>query len=229
MSQAVTSDPVLSESDRLDLERRRLECEKLRVEIAQASAPWWTRAGYVGSLVPIVIAIAGFGTGLATGFFDTERKQLQTEIEGLKTTRNDLQKESESLQKQIDDAYLIVRSASAEAAYAISHINAMAADFDTIEPKVNSALTSLSGEEKQAVQQLLSLSEIAKVVADATKEELTFVANSLQQMPASAWVKELQPTIRGQYIPDRVLMQAPDGKLYDPTDGRSYKPEEFGQ
>lgn len=229
MSQPATSDPALSELDRLDLERRRLECEKLRVEIAQASAPWWTRAGYVGSLVPIVIAIAGFGTGLATGFFDTERKQLQTEIGALTTTRDQLETASKDLQKQIDDAYLIVRSASAEATYAISHINGIASDFDRIQPQVNSALTRLSGDEKQAVQQLLSLSEIAKVVADATKEELTFVAASLQQMPASAWVKELQPTIRGQYIPGRVLMQAPDGRLYDPADGRYYKPEEFGQ
>src|SRR5262245_43843728 len=102
MSQTTTSNPALSEADRLDLERRRLECEKLRVEIAQASAPWWTRAGYVGSLVPIVIAIVGFGTGLATGFFDTERQQLKTEIEGLKATRQELQVASESLQKKID-------------------------------------------------------------------------------------------------------------------------------
>ena len=228
MSQAINPDGM-PEAEQLDLERRRLECEKLRVEIAQASAPWWTRAGYIGSLVPIALAIAGFATGIATGFFDTERKNLQSDVQALTVKRDQLQAASEEIQGKIDDAYLRVLSASAEARYAISHINGVASQFDSIEPKVTSALEKLPEDEKQAVGELLNLSQLSRTIAKVTEEELAFVATSLREMPATDKVKELQPTIRGQYIPDRVLMQAPDGRLYDPTDGRYYQPQEFEQ
>ncbi|HET6161188.1 MAG TPA: hypothetical protein VFE34_22800 [Dongiaceae bacterium] len=228
MSQAV-ADQVIPEAERLDLERRRLECEKLRVEIAQVSAPWWTRAGYIGSLVPIVIAIVGFGSGLATGFFDTERTALKNEIATLTIKRDQLQAASEGLQKKIDDGYLSLISASAEARYAISHITSLASQHDEIEPKVTSALEKLSGDEERAVSQLLSFSRLSGEIAKITEEELDLVRKSLKEIPASTWVTELRPTIRGQYIPDRVLMEAPDGRLYDPTDGRYYQPGEIGQ
>jgi hypothetical protein len=223
------SDLVASEADRLDLERRRLECDKLRVEIAQASAPWWTRAGYIGSLVPIVIAIAGFATGLATGFFDTERQELKAEIAGLTTTRNELRAASEALQKTIDDSYLIVYATNQEARYAISHVKGLA--LDEIEPKVASAVEKLSGEEQEAVRRLLDGMRIAQSVASAAEEELAFVTETLQKIPASDWAKSLKAkSPRGLYIPGRVLLETDDGSLfYDPIDGRSYKPNEIGQ
>jgi hypothetical protein len=229
MSDPVTTDHAIPEAERLDLERRRLECEKLRVEIAQASAPWWTRAGYIGSLVPIAIAIAGFATGIATGFFDTERTTLKAEIETLTLRRDQLEAASESLQKKIDDGYIRLTSASAEARYAISHITSFASQFDQIEPKVTAALESLSGEQEHAVRELLEFARLSKDIAEITEQELGFVSNSLKDIPASSWATELRPTIRGQYIADRVLMEAPDGRLYDPADGRYYQAGEIGQ
>jgi hypothetical protein len=140
-----------------------------------------------------------------------------------------LEAASESLQKKIDDGYIRLTSASAEARYAISHITSFASQFDQIEPKVTAALESLSGEQEHAVRELLEFARLSKDIAEITEQELGFVSNSLKDITASSWATELRPTIRGQYIPDRVLMEAPDGRLYDPADGRYYQAGEIGQ
>ncbi len=72
-----------SELESLDIERRRLEVEKLRAEIEQVRLAWWKRPGYLGGLVPIVIAIVGFSSAWISGYFDTQRQNLKNEISGL--------------------------------------------------------------------------------------------------------------------------------------------------
>jgi len=229
MSEPTIADQGMPESERLDLERRRLECEKRRVEIAQAAAPWWTHPGYIGSLVPIVLAIVGFGTAFATGFFDTERATLKSEIETLAVKRDQLLAANEGIQKKIDDAYLKLYAASAEAQYALSHITSDPSGHDKIKAEVEDTLPKLSPADADVVRSLLSFSDFTWDMAKITAEELDLVGGSLKDIPASPWAKELRPMPKGYYIPDRVVMEAPDGRLYDPTDGRYYRPDELGK
>lgn len=200
MSTDAASTSQITESERLDLEKRRLECEKLRVEIEQASYPWWTRAGYIGSLTPIVIAIGGLLTAFATGYFDTERKNLKNEIHGLTVKRNELEAANNEIQKKIDDTYLKLKIASSEARYALGHISGISVP----DPLVN---------------------EIVKIA----EKDLAELEKNLREIPASKWVTELKPTLRGMYLPDKALLEAPDGRFYDPYERRYYSKDEFSK
>ena len=110
---------MAEELERLEIEKVRLECDKLRAEIAEASVAWWRRPGYLASLVPILIAVVGFLSVWSTGFFDTQRATLKSEVEGLKTQEIALQNRAKELasanaevQQRIDDAYLTLKLAS---------------------------------------------------------------------------------------------------------------------
>lgn len=228
MSSPAVTDDGLSESEWLDLERRRLECEKLRAEIAQTSAPWWTRPGYIGSLVPIVIALVGFFSALAAGFFDTERAQLKTEIEALTLKRDQLHAANEEIQKKIDDAYLLLRLAASEAEYAIGHITSLEPLRGELVATVSAAARTLPGDEAAAVSELLAQYELSTDIAGITAESLAEVQTSLARIPASPWAAELKPTLKGLIVPDKALLEAPDGRFYDPAAGRFFEPAELG-
>lgn len=103
------------ESDDLDLEIRRLERKKLRAEIAQLALPWWKRAGFIGSLTPIIVALIALFAAFAAGYFDDERQRLKNDIVGLENKKDDLQ-------RKIDGAYLRLRIASNEAEYTLINI-----------------------------------------------------------------------------------------------------------
>jgi hypothetical protein len=228
MSLPAGEDDGPSESEWLDLEKRRLELEKLRAEIAQANAPWWTRAGYIGTLVPIVIAVVGFVSALASGFFDSERAQLKAEVDALAARRDQLLAANENTQKKIDDAYLLLRLTASEAEYAIGHITSLEPMRDGLAKAVEEVVRILPDDESAAVGELLSQYTLFSEIAAITESSLAEVQLSLTRIPASPWARELKPTLKGLIVPDRALLEAPDGRFYDPAAGRFLDPAELG-
>jgi hypothetical protein len=228
MSNAIVANSQMTESERLDLEKRRLECEKLRAEIAQVSYPWWKRAGYIGSLVPIVIALVGFLSAFASGYFDTERKQLKTEIDGLTLKRNQLEAANDEIQKKIDDAYLKLKIASSEARYALSHISSMPIRKETV-ANLESSLAAMPPKTAAPLREVLSMYVLANDLAKTTQKDLEDLEKNLQAIPASKWVVELKPTLKGMYVPGKAFLEAPDGRFYDPHERRYYDKDEFSK
>jgi hypothetical protein len=131
------------ESERLQLERARLECEKLRAEIAQTSLAWWKRPANLASMA----TLAALLTGWVSGYFPSEREKLQSQIrdlqERMSASRQDallvnsdldrlraereelkakaaqnlkaLVEKAEATQRRIDEFYLRLKVASANA------------------------------------------------------------------------------------------------------------------
>jgi hypothetical protein len=218
----------MTESERLDLEKRRLECEKLRVEIAQVSYPWWKRAGYIGSLVPIVIALVGFLSAFASGYFDTERKNLKTEIDGLTLKRDQLAAANEEIQKKIDDSYLKLKLASSEARYALSLISSMAIRKEMV-ANIESSLAAMSPKTAEPVREVLGMYGLANELVKTTEKDLEELEKNLRAIPASKWVVELKATLKGMFLPGKALLEAPDGRFYDPYERRYYDKDEFSK
>jgi len=215
-----------SEANALDLEKRRLECEKLRAEISQVELAWWKRPGYIGSIAPILIALVGFLSVWSTGFFETQRAELKSEIEKLETEQKDLSNNNQKLvqtsreiQKQIDQAYISIKMAVAESSYALAHMRSEGpALTDADHARVEMVLKEMPADVSELVQGLLSKEKLAEVIVPITEKELQGLDKMLQSIPASEWATELQPMIGP--IP---VLSAPDGRVYNPADGNFYE------
>ncbi len=92
------TETVESALEQLELERKQLENDKLRAEVDQARLSWWKRPGYFAGAAPILIALAGVFTAWVTGYFDTQREQLATEISVLEKDVGELAAEKEALE-----------------------------------------------------------------------------------------------------------------------------------
>ena len=125
-----------TELAQLALEHKRLELEKLRAEIAEASLAWWKRPGYLGGLTPIMLAFLGVGTAWTTGFFDIKRQELATEISSLEQEKAALVGAVEKTQLAIDLGYLQSRLAAEDADYALGHVDTFSEDFSGAVDKV---------------------------------------------------------------------------------------------
>jgi hypothetical protein len=187
-----------NELERLEIEKVRLECDKLRAEIAEASVAWWRQPGYLASIVPILIAVVGFLSVWSTGFFDTQRATLKSEIEGLKTQEIALQNRATELasanaevQQRIDEAYLRLKLSHADASYALSHLRGI--------PQKD---------------------ELVATIVTITEQELKKLDTSLGAIPASTWAAELTP-----FEPDLQALRAPDGRIYNLADRKFYAAE----
>lgn len=217
-----TSSP---EASSLDIEKRRLECEKLRAEIAEVSLVWWKRSGYIGSMAPILIAVIGFLSVWSTGFFDTQRAELKGEIENLKLQEEALQNSNKELirtnieiQEKIDHAYITLKLASAEATYALGHIRGIGYSMsDQDRNRIEAALKDVSADVSGLVIGLLEKNSLIELIVPTTEDELQALNNKLQTFPASKWAVELQPMIG----PVPALL-APDGRIYNPADRKFY-------
>jgi hypothetical protein len=214
-----------SELALLDIEKRRLECEKLRAEIAETSLTWWKRAGYIGSATPILIALVGLLSAWATGFFDAQRATLKSEIESLKQQEEKLQNRNSELvsanagiQDKIDKAYISLKLASADAVYALGHMRGMGPSIsDGDRKKIEAIFEKIPVDVSELVRTLLAKNELAEIIVPITEKELEGFSERLQAIPASEWVIELQPI--GGPIP---ALRAPDGRIYNPADGKFY-------
>lgn len=75
-----------------DLLRR----EELRLKIRDLSLSWWKRPAYMASVATIAAAILGLVWGIATGFFDVARRELEV-------TKRELQAENRELGQKRDE------------------------------------------------------------------------------------------------------------------------------
>ena len=233
------------------LEKCRLECEKLRAEIDQARTAWWKRPGYLGALAPIVLAAAGLFSAWITGFFDTQRDLLQNEIKGLQLEQAQLQKtnletdvqttvlqgeikilrqeqtrlekSTKEMRNKIDDAYLRLKVASGEAGYAISHIRGIRLSIDEAREKVSSASDKLPSDVADVLDQAFRQFEFTKMIAEITEKEIRSLDDTLETIPASEWATKLyyEPGPAAKYT-----LISPDGAYYHIEDRRYYSRKE---
>ena len=215
---------AMNDLEKFELEKRRLECEKLRAEIAQVDLAWWKRAGYIGSLVPIVIAIVGFFSAWSTGFFDTQRQNLKNEIENLMLERNRLNSINEELQSRIDDAYLRLKIASGEASYAIGHIQAFDLPLQEARATIDAALDKIPSNVAKSLADIFRDYENIKLISKITKKDLGDLTDTLKKIPASEWAINLrfEPGPNSEEI-----LIAPDQRYYHIEDRRFYNIEEL--
>lgn len=226
MAEQLSKHEVLSsEIAILEVEKRRLECEKLRAEIAETSLSWWKRAGYIGSATPILIALVGLLSAWATGFFDAQRATLKSEIESLKQQEKKLQNRNNELasanagiQEKIDRAYISLKLASADASYALGHMRGMGPSIsDDDRKKIETTFETIPVDVSELVRRLIAKNELAEIIVPITEKELEGFSNRLRAIPASEWAVELQPI--GGPVP---ALRASDGRIYNPADGKFY-------
>jgi len=67
-----------------------LERQKLELEIRELERKWWQRPVYLSILLPVALAALTVLTGILSGYFNRERKQLASDIEALKREKNAL-------------------------------------------------------------------------------------------------------------------------------------------
>ena len=224
-SQPETAASVL---DLLEVEKRRLECDKLRAEIAEVSVAWWKRPGYIGGFAPILIAVVGFLSVWSTGFFDAQRATLKSEVESLQLQEVSLQNRARELaqanaeiQQRIDDAYVTLKVATGEARYALGHLQGSGARISNPErQRIEDALGSLPSGVSKSIREVLGRDQLAATIVAITDEELKQLRTSLHAIPASEWAVALEPL--GAFPG----LRAPDGRFYSPVDRKYHDKEE---
>lgn len=186
------------EISELELMTKRLEVEKLRAEVQTAQLSWWKRPGYLGGLTPILLALVGVGTAWVTGYFDTQRTQLATEIEALEDTKQQLEDQIAQSQKAIDYGYLQAKLAAYDADYAIGHFEAFSDQVDGVEAMGktlrNNIPTFLPNREQivKPLEDFLDVLVQQQELGMITQEAVESVLSRLEQIEASAWVKDLE-------------------------------------
>ncbi len=207
----------------LDVERKRLELEKLRAEIAESSLAWWKRPGYLGGLTPIVLAMVGVGTAWITGYFDTHRQELATEILSLEQEKTSLAQSVEQTQMAIDLGYLQARLAAEDADYALGHFNAFSEEFSGAANKILQYEDSLPDDLSAALNQMLDVSAERFNIVRITETSIDELLGRLELIDASPWAKELttDPMMSSQG-----LLVAPDGQVFDVKKARFLTTEE---
>lgn len=202
----------------LEIEKRRLECEKLRAEIAEVGQPLWKRAGYIASMSPILLAIVAFLSAWVTGYFDRQRQELGAEIEVLEGRRDELAARNAAIQEAIDEAYLRLKIVSGEAIYALSLIRGLddgrdpAAELEALVQAVPDA----DGRLAAFAAEMRDRQSFADEILSIAEGELARMRDSLEVVPASEWARQLRYEIE----PGQNLLKAPDGRAYDLERGR---------
>jgi hypothetical protein len=82
-------------TDSTDTQLARLTAEKLRLEIHSLSTPWWRTPANLGPVVTIAGAIIALVWGVASGFFDISRRELDVR-------RREVESDLRSLQERRD-------------------------------------------------------------------------------------------------------------------------------
>lgn len=223
------TDNFTAESNRLELEKRCLEIEKLRNEIAHESLAWWKRPGYIGGVTPLVLAILGFFSAWATGFFDTQRARLKSDVESLQVQKDKLHAQNSQLTNQnaeiqatVDHAYISLKLATADARYALSHLRATGPAISQVQRKdLEGAVKALPESTRGVIERLMRADENAEQIVPITEQELKTLSQRLTTIPASRWATELEPIIG-----PTPGLRAPDGRVYDPVGRKFYANEE---
>ncbi len=222
----------------LSLKRAQLECEKLEAEIVQAKWQWWKRPGYIGGLVPIVLAVVGFLTATSAGFFDQSRALLKSEVDRLQTQEQQLlgstaalqarqknleennlflESENRKIQEKVDYTYISLKVAGSELSYAMNHLN-------TCNQLDDEELSKLSGTGNLAVEvsasiitKLRNCYNTVQIILPITQNDFEEFETRLSALPASSWARELVPEIGPLSI-----LRSPDGRIYHPATSKFY-------
>ena len=215
---------VQDEVTPLETEKRRLECEKLRAEIEQISIAWWKRPGYIGGMAPIIIALVGFASAWATGYFNTQREVLASSIAQLETEQERLQEKTEALeatyretQNKLDHAYISLKLAIGDAGYALNHLQGYESRLsEEQQTQVEEALTVVPENVASLIRDVLARDRLANDIVPITKEELENLQQRLESIPASDWAAKLE------WIGPLPALRSPEGRFYNPEDGKYY-------
>lgn len=194
----------------LEIERSRLECQKLQVEIEQIRQPLWKRASYIASMSPIILALVAFLSAWITGYFNTERQQLESDIAGLEDRRTQLIADSEAMQKQIDTVYLRLKRTAGEASYAIGHIRGWDGDGRWTKTINKVAEQDIVVDGLNLGDTLRQREAIVNDIVEITEGELEKIDKTLAEVPASDWSR----TLYYEPGPAEDTVHAPDGRLY---------------
>lgn len=210
----------------LEVEHKRLELEKLRAEISEASLAWWKRPGYLGGLTPIILALVGVGTAWITGFFDTQRQELASEILSLEQEKTVLAQEIEQAQLAIDLGYLQARLAAEDTDYALGHFDAFSEDFTGAVNTFLDHQDDLPAELYGALNELLDASAGRFNIVKITEASIDELLERLDKIAASPWAKELTTD---PFLASLGLLTSPDGKIFDVTKARFLTDEEAAE
>ncbi|MDX1927645.1 MAG: hypothetical protein SFV81_14080 [Pirellulaceae bacterium] len=226
MSDEKASAP-LSETQAIELEMKRLQRDKLRAEVRDASLAWWKRPSYIASAAPIVLAIAGIFTAWFTGFFNREREILKAEIDTLQVAKDKLDQQttaakkeleaaverSRQLQKITDEVYIKVLFHSSGARYAVSMIKPEGQDGWISNADVDAAVKAVSqlpAEDRERAQNIFEQYRIGLEMIDHVHQSMKSTGQLLNALPASERVKRLTLTV------------APDHDFVDPATNKTY-------
>ena len=84
--------------------RSELRRERLRLQIAELSKPYYARPEFWTPMVPIILALLAFISAWWTGYFNREREELTARVAELTVQVSALEKEKASVQQEIDKA-----------------------------------------------------------------------------------------------------------------------------
>ena len=231
-----------AEISALSLKKAALECQKLEAEIVQVKLKWWKRPGYIGGLVPIVLAIVGFLSATSVGYFDSRRQLLELSVQTLQFEKDDLVENTVALQEEqktltatnralklkitqnqdkIDQSYIELKFAGHDLGYAASHLSLCT---NEISDKDMSLLPNTRGafsrESSKTVDQLKACYETVRIILPIIQTSNDFYQNKLSQLPASKWATDLTPEIGPLSI-----LRSPDGRIYHPATSKFYANE----
>ena len=167
-----------------------------------------------------MLALVGFFSAWTAGYFDTQRTNLQNEINNLVLERDVLNKANEEIQLSIDDAYLRLKLASFDATYAIGHIRGIGPPPKGARAKVEAAFDKMPVDVAETLQGIFRRYEFTDEIVGITEKDLNALNDTLKGIPASEWATKLQAN------PENILI-APDGRYYHLDDRRYYDHEEF--
>ncbi len=88
-----------------------LERQKLELEIRELQLAWWKRPPYLGVALPVVLAVVGFLSVLWSGYFDSRKVILESQIEELRARRNEILASNKSIQDNLDNVIANYRHA----------------------------------------------------------------------------------------------------------------------
>ncbi len=214
----------------LEIRKLLLECEKLQQELSHNALAWWKRPAYLVGIAPIIIALIGFLSAWATGYFDNQRAKLENEIEDLMAeqsslistnrqldqSRMDIESAIAKTQSDIDQVYINLRLASSEASYALGHMRAVNLTDEELK-RVRLVSDSVTPQDARIIDKLREFYINSAIIVPITEQELRAADELIQDMPASPGIKELEtigPSIKA--------LRSPEGKYYSPADGQFY-------
>ncbi len=212
--------------EELESEKRLLECEKLRAEIAQLGFAWWKRPAYIGSLGPIALAVAAVISGIATGYFEDNRAALREQVLNLTERRDELALKNQELssvnrdiQDKIDAAYIRLTLTHALADYGVSHMRGVPPLPKDVDTKLQPLFRHVSPEVRQLLEQLLSRRELAEQIIGWVEKDLKVLTEIITVLPTSNRQFEFEAMLDG--------VHTTDNQVYDYQDLREMRDDEL--